>query len=211
MELFTYWRSSTAYRVRIGLHLKGLAYTPHAVNLLKGEQRDAAYVQKNPLAAVPTLVDGGHTLIQSLAILEYLDETHPTPPLLPADPLGRARVRALAQTIACDMHALNNLKVTQYLAATFGISDPQKTDWMHHWMHAGLRAFEAQLNHPHTGLFCHGDTPTLADLCLVPQVYNARRFNVDLAAYPRLTAVADRAAALPAFAAAHPDTQPDRA
>lgn len=211
MELFTYWRSSTAYRVRIGLHLKGLAYTPHAVNLLKGDQRDTAYVQKNPLAAVPTLVDGDHTLIQSLAILEYLDETHPTPPLLPADALGRARVRALALTVACEMHPLNNLKVTQYLTTHFAISDAQKTDWMHHWMHAGFRAFETQLDSPHTGLFCHGDSPTLADVCLVPQVYNARRFNVDLAAYPRLTALADRAAALPAFANAHPDRQPDRA
>ncbi|PJK13247.1 maleylacetoacetate isomerase [Lysobacteraceae bacterium NML120232] len=212
MILYSYWRSSAAYRVRIGLNLKALPYRQHSVHLLRdgGEQRSPAYRALNPQALVPTLQQGDLRLTQSLAILEYLDETQPTPPLLPPDAAGRARVRALAQLVACDIHPLNNLRVGQYLKAEYALEQGAVEDWMRHWMREGFTAMEAALaQSPATGLFCHGDTPTLADICLIPQLYNAHRFGLELAAFPTLAAIEARCLALPAFAAASPENQPD--
>jgi maleylacetoacetate isomerase/maleylpyruvate isomerase len=212
MKLYTYFRSSAAYRVRIALNLKGIAAELVPVHLLRdgGEQFGAAYDEKNPQHLVPLLEDGGLLLPQSLAIIEYLDETHPQPALLPADARGRARVRALAQAIACDIHPIDNLRVLKYLSDTLGVSPEQKTGWYRHWVALGLEALERQLGRDGgAGLFCHGDTPTIADCCLVPQLYNARRFDCDLSAYPVLGAIAARCEALPAFADARPESQPD--
>jgi maleylacetoacetate isomerase len=212
LKLYTYFRSSAAYRVRIGLNLKGLPYEAIPVHLLKGggEQLQDRYRAVNPAALVPSLDDGGHVLTQSLAILEYLDETRPGTPLLPADPLGRARVRALAQTVACDIHPLNNLRVLKYLTNTLQVGEEVKNQWYRHWVALGLGSLEAHLGKsPDTGAFCHGDTPTIADCCLVPQVFNAQRFEVDLAPYPTVTAIHQRCSELEAFAAAHPSRQPD--
>lgn len=213
MRLYTYFRSSAAYRVRIALNLKGLSYEPVPVHLVKdgGQQRRPDYLALNPQGLVPALEVDGQVLTQSLAIMEYLDETHPVPPLLPADPLGRARVRALAQAIACDIHPVNNLRVLQYLGGTLGLDQATKDGWYRHWVETGLAAVEAMLaGDARTGAFCHGDQPGLADCCLVPQVFNARRFNCDLAAMPTVTAIAERCEALPAFAQAAPQAQPDR-
>lgn len=212
LTLHSYFRSSAAYRVRIALALKGLAFDTAVVHLLRGggEQLQDAYRSINPAALVPALQDGGATLTQSLAILEYLEETHPQPPLLPADALGRARVRALACTVACDIHPVNNLRVLNYLRDTLHADDAVRSDWALHWMALGLRALEQHLaREPATGLCCHGDTPTLADCCLVPQLFNARRFGLDLAPYPTLVRIDRHCAALPAFATAHPAQQPD--
>jgi maleylpyruvate isomerase len=211
MKLYTYFRSSAAYRVRIALGLKGLPYEAVPVHLLKngGEQLGESYRGVNPAALVPALQDGGATLTQSMAIIEYLEEVHPQTPLLPADPVGRARVRALAQTIACDTHPLSNLRVLKYLTGTLGISEDAKTAWIHQWMKLGLASFEALLGDGGAGRFSHGDTPTLADCCLLPQVFNARRFGVDLAPYPLIARIAANCEELPAFQAAHPSRQPD--
>lgn len=212
MKLYSYFRSSAAYRVRIALHLKGLAFDTVPVHLLQdgGRQHDPAYRAMSPLGVVPTLDDAGDVLTQSLAIIEYLDERHPSPPLLPADASGRARVRALAQTIACDIHPLNNLRVLQYLTGTLGVTEAQKNAWYVHWVREGLAAVEALLaRDARTGTFCHGDTPGLADCCLVPQAFNARRYEVALDAYPTIHRIHDACAALPAFHAAHPRQQPD--
>lgn len=212
MKLHTYFRSSAAYRVRIALALKQLEWEAVPVHLLRGggEQHHAAYRALNPAGRVPTLVDGVEVLTQSLAIIEYLDETHANPPLLPENPLGRARVRAIAQTIACDIHPLNNLAVLQYLSGTFGVSDEQKNAWYCHWVENGLAVVEQLLaGHPGTGRFCHGDLPTLADCCLVPQVYNARRFNCDLSALPTVMRIVDHCESLPAFQVASPEAQAD--
>ncbi|CAN7203973.1 maleylacetoacetate isomerase [Pseudoduganella sp. LjRoot289] len=214
MKLFTYFRSSAAYRVRIALNLKALPYEAVPVHLLRngGEQLGEAYRQVNPGALLPALEDDGALLTQSLAIIEYLDETHPgqPAPLLPADPAGRARVRALAMTIACDTHPLSNLRVLKYLVRTLKLDEEAKLAWIRHWMQLGLAAFEAHLaRDAATGRYCHGDTPTLADCCLVPQVFNAERFEVDLAPYPHIARIYANCAALPAFQAAHPARQPD--
>jgi len=212
LRLYTYFRSSAAYRVRIALALKGLVYESVPVHLLRGggEQLQAAYRAVNPAALVPALQDEGATLTQSLAILEYLEETHPAPALLPPDAAGRARVRALALTMACDIHPLNNLRVQNYLTSVLGADDAARTAWMHHWMALGLEAIEAQLaRDPQTGLCCHGDAPTVADCCLVPQVFNARRFGLDLAPYPTVRRIAEHCEGLPPFQAAHPARQPD--
>ncbi|GAB2863356.1 maleylacetoacetate isomerase [Pseudoduganella ginsengisoli] len=211
MKLYTYFRSSAAYRVRIALGLKGLPYEAVPVHLLKngGEQLAEAYRGINPAALVPALQDNGATITQSMAIIEYLDEVHPQTPLLPADPAGRARVRALAQTIACDTHPLSNLRVLKYLTGTLGISEEAKTAWMHQWMTLGLAAFEALLGDGKAGRYCHGDTPGLADCLLMPQVFNAQRFGVDLAPYPQIARIAANCAELPAFQAAHPSQQAD--
>lgn len=212
MKLHTYFRSSAAYRVRIALNLKGIQAEMAPVHLLKdgGEQFSAAYDALNPSHLVPLLEDGGMRLTQSLAIIEYLDETHPQPPLLPPDARGRARVRALAQAIACDIHPINNLRVLKYLSEELGVSADQKNAWYRHWVALGLQALETQLaREPETGRFCHGDTPTIADCCLVPQLYNARRFECDLTSYPTLLAIADRCEQLPAFADARPERQAD--
>ncbi|OZI47105.1 maleylacetoacetate isomerase [Bordetella genomosp. 4] len=212
MQLYSYFRSSAAYRVRIALNLKGLSYEYLGVHLLKngGEQLSDSYRELNPAALVPTLVDGDVALGQSMAIIEYLDETHPDPALLPADPVGRARVRAIAQTIACDTHPLNNLRVLKYLKRELKIDDAAKDAWYRHWVDLGLGAVESLLaNSPATGKFCHGDTPGLADLCLVPQVYNARRLECDLSAMPNVVRIDAACRELQAFDLAAPDKQPD--
>lgn len=209
--LYGYFRSSAAYRVRIALAWKGLAYRQAPVSLIKGEQQADGYRRLNPQGLVPALEDGGRVLTQSLAICEYLEEAYPdTPRLLPDDVVARAEVRALAQQIACDLHPLNNLRVLRYLVEVLGTDDAQKQRWYAHWTQEGLAAFESTLART-AGMYCVGDTVSLADVCLVPQVFNARRFDVDLAPYPRLQAVAGRLEALPAFEAAHPARQPDAA
>lgn len=212
-ELYSYFRSSAAYRVRIALGLKGLDYRIVPIHLLKdgGEQHGADYLSRNPEGLVPALAEDGHVLTQSLAIMEYLDEAHPGAPLLPSDPLGRARVRALALLIACDIHPLNNLRVLRWLAHEMRVDKTVRDAWYRHWIETGFQALEARLQSPDTGLCCHGDTPGLADCCLVPQVYNAHRYEIDLSAYPTVARIAAHCETLPAFQAAHPDVQPDAA
>ncbi|HVE50619.1 MAG TPA: maleylacetoacetate isomerase [Casimicrobiaceae bacterium] len=211
MKLYGYFRSSAAYRVRIALNLKGLAPEGSSVHLQKGEQRTDDYLALNPQGLVPALVtDTGEVLTQSLAIIEWLDETHAQPPLLPSDALDRARVRSIALAIACDIHPLNNTRVLSYLVHTLGVSEEQKNGWYRYWIDLGFEALEARLaRESDTGRFCHGDAPTLADVCLVPQVANARRFKVDLKAYPTITRIDVACNALPAFAKAAPELQPD--
>lgn len=208
--LYTYWRSSAAFRVRIALAVKQLSVTQVPVHLLKngGEQKAAEYQQLNPAQLVPCLQDGELTLNQSLAIIEYLDQQHPAQPLLPKDPVLQAQVRALALDIACDIHPLNNLRVLQYLTGTLGVTEEQKLAWIHHWLHSGFAALEQRLQRS-AGRFCFGDTLTLADVCLVPQVYNAVRFNLPMAAYPTISRLYDGLMTLPAFHAAAPEQQPD--
>ncbi|MEJ7806621.1 MAG: maleylacetoacetate isomerase [Telluria sp.] len=212
MKLYDYFRSSAAYRVRIGLHLKGLSYESIPVHLVRdgGEQLTSAYRAVNPSALVPALEDDGAIFTQSLAILEYLDEMHPMAPLMPRDALGRARVRALALSIACDIHPLNNLRVLRYLVKQGGLSEDAKSAWYVHWVQEGFAALETTLAASgDTGRFCHGDTPTLADCVLVPQVFNASRFGIDLTPYPTIMRIDAACQGVPAFAAAHPGQQPD--
>ncbi|MBU6510641.1 MAG: maleylacetoacetate isomerase [Gammaproteobacteria bacterium] len=212
MELYTYFRSSAAYRVRIALNLKGLKTDYRYVHLVKdgGQQHKTEYLVVNPQGLVPALVDNGHVLTQSLAIIEYLDETHPQPPLLPKDALGRARVRALAQVIACDIHPINNQRILKYLEKEFGAGEAARNAWYCHWVIEGFNALEKLLaNNAATGKFCHGDQPTLADICLVPQVFNAKRFSVDLAPYPAIRRINDLCLTLKAFADAAPEKQVD--
>jgi len=212
MRLYTYFRSSAAYRVRIALGLKGLAYDAVPVHLVRGggEHRQPAYLQLNPAGLVPALEDGGEVLGQSLAIIEYLEEVHPRTDLLPQAPLDRARVRAIALAIACDIHPINNLRVLQYLGEVLGAADSQKTDWYRHWVLAGLGAVEALLaGDRRTGDFCHGDVPGLADCCLVPQVFNARRFGCDLSTMPNIVRIAANCETIEAFRLAAPGNQPD--
>ncbi|RZA32091.1 MAG: maleylacetoacetate isomerase [Lysobacteraceae bacterium] len=212
MKLHTFFRSSASYRVRIALNLKGLAAEHQQVHLSKngGEQFTPAFDALNPQHLLPVLEDGGLVLTQSLALIEYLDETRPQAPLLPADAPGRARVRALAQMIACDIHPLNNLRVLKYLGAELDLPEESRNAWYRHWVALGLAALERELaRSPATGRFCHGDTPTMADCCLVPQLYNARRFDCDLSPYPTVAAIAARCEALDAFAQARPEAQPD--
>jgi maleylacetoacetate isomerase len=211
MKLYDYFRSSAAYRVRIALNLKGVAPERVFVHLRHGAQRADDYLAVNPQGLVPALAtDAGDVLTQSLAIIEWLDETHPRPPLLPADAASRARVRSLAQAIACDIHPLNNLRVLNYLTGTLGATDAQKDGWYRYWCDVGLEALETRLSRERsTGTFCHGSEPTLADICLVPQLANARRVDLDLAPYPTLLRIESACAALPAFADAAPARQPD--
>lgn len=203
VQLYDYFRSSAAYRVRIALNLKGLDYHSVAVNLVDGDQRSDDYLALNPQGLVPALTTGeGDLLTQSIAILEWLEETWPEPALLPAEPLDRARVRAMVQTIACDIHPLNNTRVLNYLTGTLGVSDEARLAWYHHWIDLGFNALEQQV----TGRdYCFGSAPTLADVCLLPQMYNARRFQQDLTAFPRLQRIALHLEQLPAFASASPD------
>lgn len=211
-ELYTYFRSSAAYRVRIALELKGLAYQSVPTHLLRhgGEQHSAQYLARNPEGLVPTFVDEGQVFTQSLAIIEYLDEAYPEVALLPRTPIERARVRALALHIACDIHPLNNLRVLRYFAHTLDLSQAQRDTWYRHWIEVGFESLEQQLaRSPHTGQCCHGDRPGLADCCLIPQVYNARRLDVDLTRYPTVERIAVHCNTLPAFLAAHPAQQPD--
>ena len=209
--LHGYFRSSAAYRVRIALNLKRLDCEPVSVHLRKGEQRGAAFLALNPQGMVPALVDDGAVLTQSPAILEYLDEAyHDTPRLLPDAPADRARVRALAAAVACDIHPLNNLRVLQYIQGQLGCSKEAMIAWYNHWIAEGFAALERLLaGDPRTGRFCHGDSPGLADVCLVPQVFNSARHYLDLDPYPTIRRIAAACEAIEAFRAAHPSRQPD--
>lgn len=212
MQLYSYFRSSAAYRVRIALNLKSLPYDYMPVHLLKdgGQQRGESYVQLNPQGLVPTFVDDGLIIGQSLATIEYLDETHPEPPLLPGSPADRARIRDLALMVACDIHPINNLRILKYLKHTLQVDDDAKDAWYRHWTEEGLRALESRVAHDRgTRTFCHGEVPTLADICLVPQMANARRFNCDLSGMPTLVRIDEACRALPAFEKAAPQNQPD--
>ena len=212
MKLYNYFRSSASFRVRIALALKGLDYEYASVHLVKGggEQFAAEFRAMNPAALVPVLDDDGIVVTQSLAIIEYLDETRPQPPLLPSDAAGRARVRAIALAIACEIHPLNNLRVLGYLSKTLSVSDEQRNTWYRHWVETGLATVEAVLaGDAHTGLCCHGDTPTLADICLVPQIFNAQRFKARLDHVPTVMRIHEHCLTLPAFAKAVPALQPD--
>jgi maleylpyruvate isomerase len=210
LKLHSYFRSSAAYRVRIAFNLKGLSYEYLAVHLVKGEQRADSYRAINPQALVPLLTDDGEKISQSMAIIEYLDEKVPHPPLLPATPEGRARVRSIAQAIACDIHPLNNLRVLKYLVGPLGVSEDAKNAWYRHWVEVGLSALETELAaDKRAGTFCHGEAPTLADICLIPQLANARRSSIAIDPYPTLARIEAHCLALDAFARAAPDRQPD--
>jgi maleylacetoacetate isomerase len=209
--LFGYWRSSAAYRVRIGLHLKGIPFDYKSVHLIKdgGEQRSAEFMEKNPSKLVPVLqTPEGDYLTQSLAILEYLDELYPDPALLPKSPLRRAQARAIAMAIACDVHPLNNLRILQFLKSSLECSDEARDNWYAHWIHEGFGAVERMLEKTH-GLYCIGDEISVADICLVPQVYNAHRFNVPLSRYPLISAIDERCRGVPCFERALPESQSD--
>jgi maleylacetoacetate isomerase/maleylpyruvate isomerase len=210
--LYGYWRSSAAYRVRIALNLKGLRYESRPVHLLRdgGEQHGAAYRALNPQQLLPCLLHGEQVLTQSMAIMEYVEESWPEPALLPAAPRERARVRALALLVVADMHPLGNLRVLQQLASRFGADENQRAEWQRHWMASGFAALETMLaGHPATGTFCHGDSPGLADACLVPQVYNAVRWQLPLDDYPTIRRIHKACNALDAFRCALPEAQPD--
>lgn len=210
--LYSYFRSSAAFRVRIALNLKGVVPDYRFVHLLSdgGQQHDSEYARLNPQELVPALVHNGQVFGQSLAIIEYLDEIRPEPPLLPCDSAGRARVRQIAYAIACDIHPINNLRVLNYLRDSLGRNQSEVVAWMTHWIDLGLQAVEAMLaQSPLTGRFCHGDAPTIADICLIPQLANARRGRTNLDLYPTLTRIEAAAYALDAFANARPENQPD--
>ena len=210
MKLHNYFRSSASFRVRIALALKGLPYDYLPVHLAKGEHKQPGYADIAADGLVPLLeLDDGTRLSQSMAIIEYLDEQYPEPALLPADALGRARVRALAQSIACEIHPVNNLRVLKYLTHELKLAEDAKNTWYRHWVRVGLEAFERQLTQLPASRFCFGDTPMLADCCLVPQIYNAQRFNTPLDGLPRTMAAFDACMALPAFQVAHPAACPD--
>ncbi|WP_443971380.1 maleylacetoacetate isomerase [Sphingobium sp. CR28] len=208
MTLHGYWRSSASYRVRIGANLKGIDYSQSSYDLRKGEQSGPALGRHAPLGLVPALEVDGESLSQSLAILEWLEESYPTQPLLPADAMSRGIVRAMASTIACDIHPLNNLRVLQALRHDLGVPEDAVKRWIERWIHAGFAALEIMIRDHGKG-FCFGETPTIADCCLVPQIYNARRFHVDLTDFPELLAVDARCSEIDAFARAAPERQPD--
>ncbi len=211
MKLYGYFRSSAAFRVRIALNLKGLPYDAAFVHLRRNDQTRPDYLSVNPQGLVPTLEDDGRVLIQSLAIIEYLDETHPDPPLLPHGAADRARVRALADIVACDIHPIDNLRVLRYLIHELGRSEDEVAAWFNHWIAAGFTALEPLLaGDPRTGAFCHGDRPGLADIVLVPQIVNAERYQLDMAPYPTISRIHQSCMQLPAFKDAHPQSQPDR-
>ncbi|MEO8810423.1 MAG: maleylacetoacetate isomerase [Rhodanobacter sp.] len=214
LVLYSYWRSSAAYRVRIALNLKGLAYETRPVHLVRdgGEQHAPAYHALNPLESVPCLLDGERVITQSLAIMEYLDEMHPelSTALLPMDARGRAQVRALAMAVCCDIHPLGNLRVLQHLETVFGASEEQRAAWSRHWIEVGFKAIETMLaESAATGRYCHGETPGLADACLVPQVYNALRWKLPMDDYPVIARIHRACNALEAFQRAAPEAQPD--
>ena len=210
MKLYGYFRSSAAFRVRIALNLKRLAYDTAAIHLRRNDQNTPDYRSVNPQGLVPALEDGGQTLTQSMAILEYLDELHPEPPLLPQQPADRARVRALADIVACDIHPINILRVLRYLTRELGHDEAAIAKWYNHWIAAGFEALEPLLAHDaRTGAFCHGDAPGLADIALVPQVVNAERYQLDLGQFPTLVRIYGNCMKLGPFIAAHPSKQPD--
>jgi maleylacetoacetate isomerase len=211
LTLYSYWRSSAAYRVRIALNIKSLPYEYKAVHLIKdgGEHKQSAYASKNPNKLVPALeLSSGEVIAESLAIIEYLEEVFPTPALLPKSALARAEVRSIAQAIACNIHPVNNLRILQYLEGELGSNPEQKSKWYADWIATGFSALESQLSRC-AGKFCHGNDVSLADICLVPQVYNARRFNIALDDYPTIVQVEQSCLELPAFQAASPEAQPD--
>ncbi len=211
MQLHSYFRSSASFRVRIALELKGLAYDYVPVHLVRREQLEPAFAALSRGRLVPVLQDGDITLTQSMAIIEYLDETHPAPPLMPADALGRARVRAIAQDIACEIHPLDNLRVLNYLVKEMKVAEDDKNRWYRHWVEAGLEAVERALADPATGRYCHGDAPGLADCVLVPQIFNAQRFECRLDHVPTVMRVFGACMQLPAFQRAEPSACPDAA
>lgn len=214
VKLYNYFRSSASFRVRIALALKGLPYEYVSVHLARGDHKLGAYTSISADALVPMLAleegeDSGERLSQSMAIIEYLDETHPSPALLPADALGRARVRALAQSVACEIHPLNNLRVLKYLVKELKVSEDAKTTWYRHWVRDGLESFERQLVRLPAATYCYGNTPTLADCCLVPQIFNGKRFDVNFDGLPRTMAAFDACMKLEAFQQAQPSNCPD--
>lgn len=212
MKLYTYFRSSAAFRVRIALNVKSVAYESAPTALIRNEHRTGDYRAINPQALVPALAVGEAVLSQSLAIIEYLDEQYPTPPLLPAGALARAQVRSMALAIACEIHPLNNLRVLNYLREQFDLDDEAVGTWYRHWVSEGFRGLEAQVRSLSTARrYCFGDALSLADVCLVPQMFNARRFQTDLGAFPTLVDISSHLETLPAFAAARPEVQPDAA
>ena len=210
MKLYSYFRSSAAFRVRIALNLKGLSYDIHAVHLLKqgGEQHLAEYAAINPSELVPTLRDQQYVLTQSLSILEYLEEAYPKTALLPQNLQQRAQIRAFAQHIACEIHPLNNLRVLQYLEQTLAVSNSEKTAWYQHWIKFGFHSLEQQLQHSN-GKYCFGEQASFADCCLIPQVYNAKRFQIDLTEYPKIQSIYTHCMQLAAFQQAAPEQQAD--
>ena len=211
MKLYGYFRSSAAFRVRIALNLKQLDYETAAIHLRRNDQTKPDYLAVNPQGLVPALDDGERILIQSLAIIEFLDEIYPDPPLLPRHPGDRARVRALAEIVACDIHPINNLRVLRYLTHSLGQDEAAIANWYNHWIDAGFQALEKLLAEDRrTGVFCHGEAAGLADVALVPQVVNAERYQLDLTPYPTITRIFESCMRLEPFAAAHPDNQPDR-
>jgi maleylacetoacetate isomerase len=209
MKLYTYFRSSAAFRVRIALNLKGLAYDAAFVHLAKGEHRQPGYTAINPQALVPTLEEAGRRLTQSLAIIEYLEESRPLPPLMPKEAFARARVRALSLIVACEIHPLNNLRVLQHLKRALGQSEEQVNAWYRHWIADGLAKLETALGDGGAGLFSHGDTPTMADCCLVPQVFNAQRYQCDTTPFPTVMRIHEECMKREAFQRAQPGKQPD--
>ena len=211
MKLYGFSRSSAAFRVRIALNLKGIAWEHINISLPDGDQFDDSYKTLNPQGRVPTLIDGDNVLYQSMAILEYLEETHPEPAFLPSDPVGRARVRGLADIIACDIHPLNNLAVLKFMSREMGADkDAVNVTWYQHWIYEGFHALEAHLAaDSETGTFAHGDAPGLVDICIVPQVFNAQRYECDLSPYPRLMGIFAECMKLEAFSNAQPSKQPD--
>ena len=210
MKLYTYYRSQASFRVRIALNIKGLKREDSFLHLEKGDQFAAGYTAVNPQAVVPTLIDGNAKLFQSLAILEYLEEKYPEPPILPKDPLARAWVRGLALINVADSHPLIVPRIRNYLTKVLKLSDEQRLAWIQHWLGKGLEAMESLIGeHPQSGRFCHGDTATVADICLVTQVFPAQMFKCDVGPYPKVMRIFETCLALPAFAAAHPMKQPD--
>jgi maleylpyruvate isomerase len=210
MKLYDFFRSSAAFRVRIALNLKRLTAERLAIHLRRNDQSTPTYLAVNPQGLVPALEEDGQIFTQSLAIIEYLDETHPEPPLLPGHPADRARVRALAQLVACDIHPINNLRVLRYLADPLGHDEAAVGQWFNHWIAQGFAALETILAEDgQAGAFCHGDAPGLADICLVPQVFNARRYTLDMTPYPTIRRIFDNCMATDAFEQARPERQPD--